>query len=292
MLQADTHFGDCSSSGYGESRRLRVLKHRKMLTSPATHGPMTTAAANSVSLRFEADRCANCFQPLPKDEQHKPALFCTELCTSIARDVRYWRKALRDGRLQTDPDVRMALHTRIAHLLAGGGATARAIPAHVRAFVFVRDKICVRCGGPGKEIDHVDGDSNDPGNLQLLCTDCHHAKTASHFVPATEEQNAFVDRLEQERVMPDGPAQLCDDDVFWEQVERILRPERIQRIRHASTGFTPDTSGARIAEIRALKNRRPGFDDSMDDDHSARGLDDDSGYGEDSYYARAMGRDD
>ncbi|GAA1263209.1 HNH endonuclease [Arthrobacter pascens] len=245
------------------------------------------------SFRFEPDRCANCFQPLPDDEKHKPALFCTELCNSIAKDVRYWRKALRNGSLQDDAETRLVLHTRIAHLLGGGyNAVARTIPAGVRAFVFGRDEVCVQCGAPGQEIDHIEGDSNDPENLQLLCTDCHRAKTATHFVPATEEQNAFVDRLEQERVMPDEPSQLCDDEMFWQQVERILRPERINRIRYAATGFNPDTSVQLVDQIRALKYRRPGFDDSLEDDHSARGLDDDSGYGPDSYFAKAMARDD
>lgn len=256
------------------------------MTTEATPGPTI--------LRFEPDRCANCFGPLPNDGKHKPALFCSELCNSVAKDVRYWRKALRDGRLQSDPEVRLVLHTRIAHLLAGGySATTRAIPPEVRAFVFGRDEVCVQCGGPGQEIDHIDGDSNDPGNLQLLCTDCHHAKTASHFVPATEEQNAFIDRLEQERVLPNDPAQLCDDDMFWQSAERRLRTERINRIRHGAAGYATDSAAALIGYIRSQKSRRDyGYDDSLDDDHSARGLDVDSGYGEDSYFARAMNKDD
>lgn len=253
----------------------------------------TDAAIGPTTLRFEPDRCANCFEPLPNDDEHKPALFCSELCNSVAKDVRYWRSTIRDGRFQSDPEVRLALHTRIAHLLAGGyNSAARTIPAGVRAFVFGRNKVCVLCGGPGQEIDHIDGDSNDPGNLQLLCTDCHHAKTATRFVPATEEQNAFVDRLEQERVLPDEPAQLCDDDMFWQRAERTLRPERLNRIRHGAAGYAQDSSAAIITQLRAVKGRRPGIDDSLDDDHSARGLDDDSGYGPDSYFARAMNKND
>lgn len=215
---------------------------------------MTSATAQT-PLRFEADGCANCFQPLPDDNKHKPALFCSERCNSVAKDVRYWRKALRNGSLQNDPETRLVLHTRIAHLLAGGyNAAARTIPAGVRAFVFGRDEVCVQCGGPGQEIDHIDGHSNDPANLQLLCTDCHHAKTASHFVPASEEQKAFVDRLEQERVLPDEPSRLCDDETFWQPAERILRPERINRIRHVAAGYAVDSSVAIIAQLR-MKGR-------------------------------------
>ena len=42
---------------------------------------------------------------------------------------------------------------------------------------------CARhCGRPARHVDHVvplaDGGSNDAANLQPLCVQCHHAKTA------------------------------------------------------------------------------------------------------------------
>ena len=43
-----------------------------------------------------------------------------------------------------------------------------------------RGRTCEQCGDGGRlELHHVDGDpSNDaPGNLMLLCLDCHHAAT-------------------------------------------------------------------------------------------------------------------
>lgn len=180
--------------------------------------------------RFKPDHCANCFEQLPTDPNHRPHLFCSELCRDYASLVRYWRSVVRDGRFEQDPEVRYAVQIQIAHLLAGGyHGQARTIPAETRALVKERDKVCVSCGGPGEEIDHVDGDSNDPGNLQLLCKDCHHGKTAENLVPASTEQMDFVQALFLERVVPEEPARLCDGS-DWRQTEARLRAERRERL--------------------------------------------------------------
>lgn len=258
---------------------------------------MTSTESSAASLyRFEPDRCANCFEPLPNDLEHRPVLFCSELCQQTASDVRYWRKALRVGTFQNDPEVREAINMRLAHLLAGGyNAKARTIPASVRSEVVARDKVCVRCGAAGEEIDHMNGDSNDPADLQFLCGPCHRAKTAESFVPASEEQQAFLADLEQRRVLPHEPALLCDDEAFWEDIWRKLHSERLKRIEWSDVlEFEEpfDSSEAIIAEIQAYSDRRPEIDDSYYDDHEARGEDDDSGYGPDSYFAHALGKDD
>ena len=54
--------------------------------------------------------------------------------------------------------------------------------AQLRRQVFARDgHICATCGNYGNEVDHRDNrrgpDYNDLSNLQVLCTDCHKAKT-------------------------------------------------------------------------------------------------------------------
>jgi hypothetical protein len=257
---------------------------------------MTTASPGPTTLRFEPDQCANCFEPLPADDKHLPVLFCSGLCQDYAATIRYWRNAGRVGSLATDPGVPEAISTTIADLLACGyNARARRIPSATRALVIERDKVCVNCGRPGEEIDHIDGDSNDPGNLQFLCTDCHHTKTQSHMVPASSEQIALIDAIEKTRVMPPEPAQLCDDETFWSGIHRQLARERIARLRGTEPG-----NGARglsseeiLNDIAARAHLRPGFSGAYDDDdYEARGEDDDSGYGEDSYFARAMGKED
>lgn len=208
-----------------------------------------TSAAAPARPRYDEDCCANCFDPLPADEAHRPWLFCTELCHSISIDVRYWRGVIRDEKRLADPEVQSALNVRVAHLLAGGyDAMARRIPAAVRALVMERDKVCVSCGCAGKKIDHVDGDSSEPENLQLLCTFCHYQKTSSHFVPATPEQEAWADALERDRVRPDIPTQLCDD-ADWKIIEPQLRRERLARLR--DTEPTYGKLGLHSAELRA-----------------------------------------
>ncbi|RJU02966.1 HNH endonuclease [Arthrobacter frigidicola] len=169
--------------------------------------------------------------------------------------------------------------------------TARRIPDAIRAHVIECDKVCVSCGAPGEEIDHMDGDSNDPGNLQFLCGSCHDAKTSSRMVPATAEQEAIVVELVSTRVTPDTPALLCDDETFWEDAQRKLLRERKARLQDA--GAEHDSSDVIRRDIAARSHHRstPGW--LVDnDDFSARGLDDDSGFGEDSYFFRAVHRDD
>lgn len=157
----------------------------------------------TVARRFEPDRCANCFEPLPASYEHRPWLFCSVLCRETANTVRYWRKTSRNGQFEADPEVRQAIGIRLAHMLAGGyNADTRRIPVDVRALVIERDRACVKCGGPGEEIDHINGDSSDSGNLQLLCKNCHHAKTAERLVPASDEQSDRIFAMLVERVIP------------------------------------------------------------------------------------------
>ena len=229
--------------------------------------------------RFEPDRCANCFEPLPDDYEHRPWLFCSGLCQDTANTIRYWRKTSRNGKFEADPDVRYAISIRLAHMLAGGyNSEARRIPLDVRAMVIERDRVCVKCGGPGEEIDHIDGDSSDPGNLQLLCTTCHHAKTAEHLVPASDEQSDRIFALLVMRVVPEVPAQLCDDETEWATLERRLRGERIVRVKAAAAR---ELAAAR-REAFARKAAALGMDfdpDDWDRDESYY-----AGYGENSHY--------
>lgn len=185
-----------------------------------------TLAASPGNTVFQQGACANCSTGLPADAEHRPWLFCSQLCADYASVVRYWRRASRDGSIETDPGIEYALKTRIAFLLAGGyDRKARAIPPETRTHVKERDKVCAQCGEPGEEVDHIDGPSNEPENLQLLCRTCHHAKTDSHLVPASDEDRAFVRYLFLTRVLPDAPQQLCDDP-SWATLERSLRAER------------------------------------------------------------------
>ncbi len=57
------------------------------------------------ALRFEADKCANCFEDL---EPRNETLFCNEGCRQTADTIRYWRAVTRDRRIAR-PDIALAL---------------------------------------------------------------------------------------------------------------------------------------------------------------------------------------
>jgi 5-methylcytosine-specific restriction endonuclease McrA len=248
---------------------------------------MTTKPAMGTR-RFEPDNCANCFVPLPDDSKHRPWLYCSLLCRETASTIRYWRKTSRNGIFDTDPLVRVAIATRLAHMLAGGyNSSARRIPPATRVLVIERDRACVKCGAQGEEIDHIAGDSCDPGNLQLLCGVCHRAKTQSHMVPATEDEAAMIFGLLIGRVIPDDPAQLCDDEAAWQNMERGLRSARLARLR-ASASQRLEQENATVAATRAKGGAETGPDDPVDDDgDDERGDDYYAGFGENNHYTGA-----
>jgi hypothetical protein len=236
----------------------------------------------TVARRFEPDRCANCFTPLPDDYAHRPWLFCSLLCRETASTLRYWRTTTRNGKFQSDPSVRLAIGIRIAHILAGGyNMEARRIPLAVRALVKERDKVCVKCGAPGEEIDHIDGDSCDPGNLQLLCKTCHHAKTAERMVPASPDQAALVLALQIHRVLPGEPVQLCDDESGWVAAERKLRGERLARLRPATKN---EVASIEMLNIPVPRASAVDLDDDDDDDDRDENYYE--GFGENSHYLK------
>lgn len=237
-----------------------------------------------VARRFEPDRCANCFEPLPASYEHRPWLFCSVLCRETANTVRYWRKTSRNGQFEADPEVRQAIGIRLAHMLAGGyNADTRRIPVDVRALVIERDRACVKCGGPGEEIDHINGDSSDPGNLQLLCKNCHHAKTAEHLVPASDEQSDRIFAMLVERVIPDIPAQLCDDELAWQAIERQLRSERLARVRPAKARRKDELASMEMLHPRMAPSPSADFDEDDDDDRDEHYY---AGFGENSHYVK------
>ena len=236
---------------------------------------------------FEDDYCASCLQQLPDEEE---GLFCSELCSQTASTVRYWRRIVRNGRID-QPDVRQAVRTRVAHLLAGGyHEAARRLSPAIRAQVWERDSGgCVSCGQPGAEIDHIAGDSPDLGNLQLLCADCHQAKTTARMRPASREQAAEVNALYTARVQPEAPVLLCDDGQGWTRQWRGLKKARRQRLLDLldEAGLDPDDfRGASRAEILNA------IEDEMDYDDGGWTEDDDTGYGPYSYFSHAMAKDD
>lgn len=236
---------------------------------------------------FEPDHCANCLEQLYEGVE---GLFCSELCSQTAETVRYFRRIARNARAH-DPDVKLAMQTMMAHLLAGRyHKQARHLAREVINQVWDRDHgLCVECAKDGAEIDHIDGDSPDLTNLQLLCQDCHHAKTAGRMVPATEEQMKWIHRLRSQRVDPEVPALLCDDQDEWRTQGRTLKKERRTRLLH-ELSFE---YGQERSDFPGMSWREM-WDDVLDEDDNEGGWteDDDSGFGPYSYFAHAMAKDD
>ncbi|KQV08157.1 hypothetical protein ASC63_13555 [Leifsonia sp. Root112D2] len=91
--------------------------------------------------------------------------------------------------------------------------------------------MCQSCGKPGSEIDHISGSSDEPTNLQLLCNECHRAKTMKNMIPAPDEEKALIAALFIERIVPDVPVLLADDEAEWQRAWSALKKERRQRLR-------------------------------------------------------------
>lgn len=244
--------------------------------------------ANSSSGRFTADHCANCHTPL---EPSNDSLFCGPTCTDEAKLVRYWRSVIRDGRI-ADPEIRNALRTRRTHWLNGGyDAIARRLTEAARSAVWARDDgRCIECGAPGGEIDHIHGSSNVLANLQLLCRECHHRKTESSMVPASDQDKARIREFEITRVFCVTPANRSDDEGAWKAQNRTLKSERRKRLKALAVelfGYdgTTGVGKAWTATWLDMEAEAAGPDVPATPD-------DDSGYGPGSYFERSTQRDD
>ena len=112
--------------------------------------------------------------------------------------------------------------------------------------------------------------------------------------PASQEQAAAVAALYAERVRPDVPALLCDDEQRWQQEWPALKKARRQRLLDEleETGLDPgEFRGASRAEILdAIAEEQDAWADALDDGGWTE--DDDTGYGPYSYFAQAMAKDD
>lgn len=91
-----------------------------------------------------------------------------------------------------------------------GGEKKRAVPALTQAekdHIRERDwHVCRECGEPAHEVDHivevVDGGTNVPSNLQLLCGPHHRAKSAARKMenrPLQQKVSAKARRNRQRR---------------------------------------------------------------------------------------------
>ncbi len=184
--------------------------------------------------------CLNCDSTLSEDRR-SPYLFCSTKCRQTSGYIRYYRRALADGRIDHE-DVREALLIRGAFILAGGyPEAARRIPSTLRAQVVKRfGGLCAKCGRPGGEIDHIRGSSNDLENLQLLCRPCHVEKTKHSLIPIEDlppdAKAVAIQEMEriEVRIYALNPLRICDDEANWPSRYKQVAAERRHRMFHAT----------------------------------------------------------
>ena len=215
---------------------IAALARRLPTMDPAYRGPLGALLAElHASTRmpepYDPDprRCIGCGTALPS-----PALYCGELCEQEARFVRYVRRRLGDGGI-IDRPVAEAVATQLLMLGAGGyPRRARTVPTSVREAVIARDgRRCLLCGASGEHIDHINGSSNAPENLRLLCA-AHNAEAMRarvRVLSVDEDPDLVAFLIDQRerlaaRVLADPPSRPCDDEKTWAQRWRGLRAAR------------------------------------------------------------------
>ncbi|GHO72598.1 hypothetical protein KSD_03690 [Ktedonobacter sp. SOSP1-85] len=178
-----------------------------------------------VEPEYEVGYCQNCYTQLPLQQALRGALFCSEKCKQTANTIRYARATIKDGRYN-DPLVRQAIEIRIALILGGGYPEKdRKLSPKQRETIFIRDNhTCRLCGKPATDIDHINGSSSNPSNLQALCKECNSAKAIANFRPATPEESKEGEAI-WERINAEQPMQLCDNEDRWVEIYKEIMQE-------------------------------------------------------------------
>ncbi|MEI5675721.1 MULTISPECIES: HNH endonuclease [unclassified Nocardioides] len=156
--------------------------------------------------------CANCEVHV---SHHRLKAFCSIRCKEIADTVRYRRSVAERFGDSPPEDVLEAVRTKMAFALSATGydQQGRRLSDDRRAEVWERDGgLCVHCGEPGEEIDHIDGSSPDFENLRLLCHRCHQKVTESHFRPVADDDIATKRLILEIEVRVVSPEPLQDSD--------------------------------------------------------------------------------
>jgi hypothetical protein len=129
--------------------------------------------------------------------------------------------------------------------------TARYLSDAQKAAIRERDHgRCVSCGKSGVEIDHIAGSSDDPSNLQLLCMDCHHAKTRANMRAITDAaERAALSVLHAElaqRIETPVPGRACDNEQTWSKGWRSW-----PNVPAAAMAYQQQATTSRFADIIA-----------------------------------------
>ncbi len=248
----DVTVASLDSRGVGTQQRREGPRERAVRTGTEVLDARWAVLHPKVRTRkdrvFRPDQCANCMDPLPADER---GLFCSDWCQETTKDVRWMRRAAREGRVEKDPETAQALVVRVDFLYRGGYKRLdRNVAPATRVLVVERSGgLCDVCGLPARDLDHIAGSSGGADNLQLLCATCHQAKTNASLGTALaaegEEGEPWFEALPPvlqsmiiRRVFGDPPLVLADDEDEWPGSWSRLRSERRRRLALAEPNST------------------------------------------------------
>lgn len=172
--------------------------------------------------------CPNCDMRFV--QRHPRDVYCGYPCASQADVVRYLRSVeARYGDDQPE-DVQWAVQIQIAWMLSGGyPRSERRIPTEVREAVKERDGgLCVQCGEPGVDLDHIDGNESTAENLRLLCRPCHEAITRTRLAPLEPDDDERQRRLMETllRAATEPPMKPCDAPDWASRWQGWIREHR------------------------------------------------------------------
>ena len=129
--------------------------------------------------KWTVGMCGHCLEPLdPAEVGTEHVCFCSSHCRKQAEDVRYVRRAIREGR-NADPKTMLVLYSNKIPFLAWDLAYTRPRIADDRRRLVLSQNggLCVNCNErQATEVDHIKGGSTDLSNLQGLCRLCHELK--------------------------------------------------------------------------------------------------------------------
>jgi len=122
--------------------------------------------------KWTVGMCGHCLEPLdPAEVGDKHVCFCSSHCRKQAEDVRYVRRAIREGR-NADPMTMLVLYdNKILFLALDLAYTRPRIADDRRRLVLSQNGgLCANCNErQATEVDHIKGGSTDLSNLQGLC---------------------------------------------------------------------------------------------------------------------------
>jgi hypothetical protein len=133
--------------------------------------------------------------------------------------------------------------------------------------VFERDGgLCRWCGAIGTEIHHTNGDSNDLGDLELLCHDCHSEETEANMVPITPDHERYEEILTREkelrsRIDATTPLRPCDDESIWKDFYPELLTEQRQLLKRIKEDVEGIAKGRDPIEEERIKDELNEYDD-------------------------------